>query len=194
LVSLGIITLIATVVLSNQSKYTEGTHLTNQADEIGLQLSQAQIYGISVREFSPGSEEFDVSYGLSFNISSTGSNDAYIYFADRDSDNRYDSGWACPTDSNSECISKMFLTKGNTIAVDGLCYVRTNNREQCNLGRIDISFLRPKTEAIIQVFNVAGNYMDPQPDNIVGAKINLISPNGLPRSIVVYKSGQISVQ
>lgn len=192
-VSLGIMVLVLSIVLANQSTYTATAALNNNADTIYLSMREAQTYGVGVREFSPGSTEFNISYGLAFNISSSGSNNAYIFFADRGALNsRYDSGWACPTGGASECISKTLLTHGTTISQ--ICYIRYNGNTMCNIGGADIVFARPETEARIMVFNQAGNYMDPQPDNLAGVRIDLVSPGGRTRTVSVYKTGQISVQ
>ena len=189
--SLGIITIILTLVLSNQSKYTDGTALTSLADDIGLSLSQAQIYGVSVKEFSPGSNEFNSAYGVEFNLTDSGSNDAYISFADRGSRNfQYDDGWACPIGGSSECLSKTTITRGNMITA--LCSITANNQESCNIGRIDVIFVRPLTNANFTFFNSAGNKFTVP--NARGARIMLESSSGATRSVVVYTTGQISIQ
>ena len=192
LVSLSIMVAIFTIVLSNQSKYTDGTALTGLADEIGLQLTQAQIYGVSVKEFTPGSEEFNAAYGLSFNVSSGGSNSAYVYFADRGTtlNGKYDSGWSCPVDTNSECISKTAITRGNTISA--ICYIHKSGPEQCNLGGVDITFVRPDVAANITYFNQNGTKLNLP--NAIGTRIELSSSSGAKRNIFVYDTGQISVQ
>ena len=191
LVSLGIMVTILTLVLSNQSKYTEGTALTGLADDISLDLLQAQTYGVSVREFAPGTEEFDAAYGVSLNLIPQGGNSTYIYFADRGVKNKiYDSGLTCPIDASSECIKKNTVLRGNVIS--GLCYILKNGQEQCNLGRIDITYLRPDTKANIIFFGQNGSVLNTP--NAIAARINIASPSRATRSIYVYKSGQISVR
>jgi len=191
LVSLGIMVAILTLVLANQSQYTEGTALTGLADDISLDLAQAQTYGVSVREFSPGTEEFDAAYGVSFDLISQGGESAYIYFADRGAKNKiYDGGLSCPTDTNSECIRKNNILRDNTISE--LCYIHKSGPEQCSLGRIDITYLRPDTKAEIVFFNQNGTVLNVP--NAVAARIKVASPSGSIRSIYVYKAGQISVQ
>ena len=191
LVSISIIVTIIAIVLSNQADYTEGTAITSLADDISLTLTQAQIYGVSVREFSPGTSEFDAAYGMSFDITDEGEDDAYIYFADRGVKNGiYDSGWDCLVGGSSECIAKTSILRGNTISE--LCYEQKSGPEQCNLGRVDVTFIRPATEANITFFNLNGTELNLP--NAVAARIKLSSPSGLGRSVFVYKSGQISVQ
>src|SRR3989338_8163987 len=90
LISLGIIGIILTVVVSSQSDYTDTASISNLAEEISLTISEAQAYGIAVRELTPGSEDFSVSYGLSFSLLEENSNSTYVFFADRNSNDIYD--------------------------------------------------------------------------------------------------------
>lgn len=190
IISLTIATVILTVVILNQSTYTDGAALSNLADEISLTISQAQAYGIGVREFSPGTSEFTASYGLTFSLLGSGSNQAYLYFADRNGNSLYDGNWSCVVGGASECLQKVSITRGNYI--ESLCVVRSSGNDMCNLGRVDISFARPKTEAQLLFFNNGGQAFNPS--NSIGTRIILKSPGGANRSIVVYNTGQISVQ
>lgn len=190
IVSIGIISVILTVVVSNQSSYTDGAALINLADNISLTISQAQAYGIGVREFSPGSSEFTASYGLTFSLLAFGSNTAYLYFADRNGDEYYNGGWTCPTGGSSECLEKVDILRGNYI--EDICALRTPGTDLCSLGRVDISFARPNIEATLRFFSNSGQFYNPA--NIEGARIVLRSPGGARRSVIVYNTGQISVE
>ena len=194
LISVGIMSVIFTVIILNQSKYTDGIALTNLADEISSMISQAQVYSTGVKEFSTG--EFNASYGLAFSLLSPGgSNSAYIYFADRDGNNNYNGDWSCPTDTNSECISRVDISRGNVI--DKFCIEKIDS-SQCDTAgngaarRVDITFARPSTEAQITFFNPSGTSFTP--GDVKGVKVVLKSPGGLTRSVTVYTTGQISVQ
>lgn len=191
LVSVAIVTVILTVVISSQSTYTDGAALANLADEIGLTISQAQAYGTGVKEFSPGSGEFSASYGLTFSLLGSGSNAAYLSFADRNANQMYDGTWSCPVGGASECLVKANISRGNYI--ESICVARNTGSDVCNeASRVDISFLRPNTEAQLTFFNTGGSVYSPA--NMKGAKITLRSPRGGTRFITVYLTGQISVQ
>lgn len=191
LVSLGIMIFMLSVVLSNQSKYTGVASLNNTASDIYLSLRQAQAYGVGVREFTPGSVEFNVSYGVSFNTSASGSNDAYIFFADRGALNgEYDSGWDCAVGGSSECLSKTSILQGNV--VQNICYVRDDDSEVCDLGGVDITFSRPDTKANFVFFNSSHNIV--AVSGLKGAKIVLESPSAITRTVIVYTTGQVSIQ
>lgn len=190
-VSIAIMTIITAIILFNQKQYNNDAAIQNLANDISLSLRQAQVYGVSVKEFSPGSNEFTSAYGLSFNLTTSGSNNAFIFFADRGTRNTtYDSTWSCPLGGSSECVDKTTLTSG--LRINALCSVPISGAEDCSPQRLDITFLRPSTYAQI-VFLDSGGFVIPYP-NAQGARIELISPTGTIRSVIVYKTGQISVQ
>jgi len=190
LVVITIVTVILTIVVMNQSTYTDTAALSNLADEIGLTISQAQAYGIGVKEFTPGSGEFTSSFGLTFSLLSSGSNKDYLSFADRNVDQIYSGDWSCPVGGASECLSKANISRGNYI--NSLCIVRTSGADLCDVGRVDMIIVRPNPEARIIFFDTNGQQYSPA--NIKGARIVLKSPRGSTRSVVVYGTGQISVQ
>ena len=190
LISIAIISIILGVVLFNQSTYTERAALSALSDEISLMVSQAQVYSTGVREFSVGSNIFSASYGLTFSLLSSGSPNAYLYFADRNGNEIYDGTWSCQTGGAEECLNRIDIFRGNYI--ESLCVVRTSGADLCNVGRVDISFNRPILEAHFKFFNNGGNEFNPA--NMKGVKIQVKSPNDFTKSITIYSSGQISVQ
>src|SRR3989344_1332262 len=138
LVSLAIATIITTVVVFNQSRYTDGVGVLNAADDTSIRISQAQAYSIGVRQLTPGSSKFDISYGLTFSILASGSNSVYLFFADRNDNKIYDGNWSCPVGGNSECLEEIGVV-GNS-SIDSLCFVRDGLTDVCNnVGRIDLS-------------------------------------------------------
>ncbi len=191
LVSIGIIGLITAVVVFNQKDFSDQVSLSNVANEIDLQIREAQVYGTSVREYS-GS--FSNAYGVSFNIGNNGSsNSSFISFVDNQSVNGfYDSPGSCSPGSTSECLGRINLLRGNTITK--ICADKTGNPPSCspaNIGRVDITFLRPSPEAKIFFFNPGGNPFIPNYDSV---SIELTSPKGKKMNVKVYTSGQIAVQ
>jgi prepilin-type N-terminal cleavage/methylation domain-containing protein len=191
MVTIGIMVAILTVILFNQRSYTEAIALNNLADNISITLSQAQAYGIAVREVTTGSADFNTAYGVAFSADPNFRN-SFIFFADRDGNGAYSSGWDCPIGGNSECLEKVTFSHGNYI--EDVCRVRNNpsNPYQCPMNRVDVSFLRPNAEPRIMVFNPGGNLMDYDPD-FIGVRISLRSVAGFTRSILIYYTGQISV-
>jgi len=190
LVSISIVTVILTFVVMNQSTYNDTNALSNLSYQISSDIAQARAYGIGVKELSPGSSEFTASYGLTFSLLSSGDDKAYLSFADRNDNSIYDGNWSCPTGGSSECLEKTDITRNNYM--DSLCVVRSSGSDICNVGRVDITFVRPSTEAQIEFFNNGGESFNPS--GMIGAKIILNGPDSLTRSVIVYSTGQISVQ
>jgi len=191
LVSLGIVLVLLSLVAFNQQKYTDTSALVSLADEFSLTVTQAQAYGVAVKERAPGSADFSASYGISLSLLGSGSNIAYLFFSDRNVNKYYDGAWDCPVGGTSECLEKANISRGNYI--DSICVVRTNGADQCNtVSRVDISFVRPDTEAQLVFFNNGGQVTVPQ--NMKGVRIVFKSPSNVTRSVVVYQTGQISVQ
>jgi prepilin-type N-terminal cleavage/methylation domain-containing protein len=179
LVSISIMTIIISVVVLNQSNYTEQAGLSNLADDIGLRVSQAQTYGISVKESTPGSADFTQAYGLSFD---TANPTSYISFIDLNKNKAYDSGVTCP--SSSECVEKTIIKRGDTIY---RLYVITTTGED-PATRIDLTFSRPKSEASFYYVLQAGGTVFP-----IGARVVVRSPSGLVRSIIIYTTGHVAI-
>lgn len=183
--------IVLSIVLFNQSKYTEAAALTTLSDEVSLRLSEAQIYGIAVKELSPGSSSFSSGYGIAFSLLGSGSTTAYIIFADLNGNHIYDGTWSCTIGVGSECLERVDITRGNYI--DNFCNLKNNGTNTCvNTKRIDVTFLRPNTAASIIFFNSGGQQYSPA--NLIGAQVIFKSPSGLSRTTSVYLSGQVASQ
>jgi prepilin-type N-terminal cleavage/methylation domain-containing protein len=188
-----IMSVITSIVVSGQAKYSEGTILSNSTSNIALDLRQAQVYGVSVREFQPGTNEFSAGYGLSFSIMNPSEKTAYISFGDRAAGTQkyiYEGDWNCQTGGFSECVEKLNLPSGYTFST--ICEIPQSGTDDCTPGRVDVTFVRPETDAHLVFFNMAGEMMSFA--GLKGARISLVSPGGLAKSITIYSTGQISVQ
>ncbi len=193
LISVSIMGLITGIVVFNQGEFSDNIALSNVVNEMELQIREAQVYGTGVREFSPGTNEFDAAYGVSFNIGSAGaSNSSYISFADRGLQNGYfNTPASCQPGPSSECIRVHNLTRNNIIT--DLCVIQSNNSTVCNptVARVDITFNRPDPVAKIKFFNASGgvtNFV-----NHRGAQIEITSPKNKVMTIQVYTTGQIAI-
>jgi len=207
MVSLSIMVTISTVVAMNQRQFGAGAALKNIVNNLSLSLRQAQVYGISVKEYSTGFQSayttstFNAGYGVHFNINppTTGDNTSYVFFADRvrivgtattSPNGMYGSGISCPAfgtgNPPSECLEKIILSMGHTISA--LCTIR-NGTEDCGNTSLDISFKRPEVEARI-IFN--GDETGSAGLSVACAEVS--SSDGKKNSVVVYTTGQISVR
>lgn len=175
MVSAGILVIISSLVLVQHARFSGNLLISNLAYDIALTLRQAQVYGLSVREFGTGSGEFDVGYGVHFDQSSP---TTYVLFVDRDKDGRY--GGAA---DNVEIFT---LRQGNTI--DGFCATLPSGSEKCanvEFTTLDIVFVRPDPDANIRS-DVVGDLYE-------SARITVKSRQGVTRAIDVVATGQISV-
>ncbi len=196
LVSAFIIALITSVVVFNQGDFNDRIALKSASDDIELQIREAQVYSISVREFSPSGGEFSSSYGIYFNLDgTTGSNNSYLFFADRGvKNNIYDGTVACLTGGSYECLRRFTLTRNNIIS--DVCAILSDSSERCLSGghveRVDVVFSRPNPNAQISFFNLSGSPVSYA--GHLGAKITVRSPKNNTKNIYIYTTGQIAVQ
>jgi prepilin-type N-terminal cleavage/methylation domain-containing protein len=185
-VVMGIGVLIMTTIVGGQSKYTDAVALKGLANDVSLDLRQAQVYGISVKVSPTDNTDFNGIYGLSFNKSYVSD---YIAFKEGSGTSGvYDSN--NHTSCSGECLLINTINRGNKI--NQLCRIPNSGSEDCTLGRADITFVRPSTEARIIYFNSSGGVVSGT--GYKGLRTEFISPGGLKRSVVIYTSGQISVQ
>lgn len=179
-------------VIGGQAKYTDAAALKGLVNEISLDIREAQVYGVSVRDKSSGAQDFTGSYGLSFHVAYPSS---YVKFIDKAAPvGTYDatSYTTCTGFGSIECLNIIPISRGNRL-VNPMCRIAINNTETCDVGRADIVFMRPSTEAKIVYFSNATGAIIPS-TGIKGLKIQFTSPGGKNRYVKVYNSGQISVQ
>lgn len=173
LVSVSIFVIITSVILARHSTFSGTLLVENLAYDIALSIRKAQVFGLSIKESSPG--RFDTGYGVHFNKEN---NKSYIFFKDSNKNKKYD--------GSSEAIEAFTLEKGNIISQ--FCAIFSNGIEKCSssgdIEYIDIMFERPNPDAIIKS-NIPGE--------IASADITVLSPNGTQWSIETITTGQISV-
>lgn len=193
LIVISIIGLITAVVVFNQSDFSDQLALASTADEIELQIREAQVYSIGVRQHADNTD-FSVAYGVSFNLNTGGaSNNSFLYFADLDPKNNvYNTPTQCIADGSTECIGRIPLARGNIIS--NICVIQDSGNEQCmpSVSRLDITFARPNPNARIIFYNGTGGQATFSNSN--GARIEITSPKGQKKNIKVYTSGQIAIE
>ncbi len=86
MISIGIFMLITGILLANFPSFSSKISLENLAYEIALSIREAQIYGLSVKQFGTGG--FDYGYGIHFDNTDYNS---FILFADINANQKYDS-------------------------------------------------------------------------------------------------------
>jgi prepilin-type N-terminal cleavage/methylation domain-containing protein len=203
IVSIAVISAIASVVIFNQSKFNNDIEITNLAYRLGLAIRQAQVYGVSVRELGTGN--FNSSYGVHFYIAGGASdNKSFVFFRDINSNDRYDGVES--TGCDNECIERTVIGRGNYI--ERFCaYTDPNNPTayNCipngqsagpwnnNVVSFDVLFKRPNPDARLYAYKANGDsngLSNPYQQFVACLK----SPQGRMKQITVYLTGQVSVQ
>lgn len=176
-VSTGILIIITTVVLVNHSAFGGNVLLGALAYDVGLSVRQAQVFGLSVREFNVGSGTFDIGYGVHFDVNDSTS---YRIFADIDKSKTFNQG-----DGTEEVF---FIGQGFSIV--RTCVTSPSNVEICsdvgNVSVLDITFIRPDPDAFIRINGDAVTLYQ-------SARMVIQSPRGNEREVTVESTGQISI-
>ncbi len=176
LVVTGIMVMLTSVILVNNSRFGGKILLESLAYEIGLTVRQAQVYGISVRRSGSGS--YGTGYGLHFVLSSP---TTYLLFADAaDGDGLYDTG---------ELVQSTNIERGYRLLA--LCATPSSAIEDCTVTTIDLLFRRPEPDAWISRDGVSCVLMGACMES---ARIRLVSPRGDYASVVIGVNGQVSVE
>jgi prepilin-type N-terminal cleavage/methylation domain-containing protein len=197
-VVISIFALISTVVLFNFSDFSTSLSLQNISQDIALRIAQAQREAVSgkVSTLQGGFGapiDYVPKYGVYFSSVSSASSDfnqpgkEFIYFQDLPGsgyiDGKYDAdqtsgqlATTCSTQS-TECLDRTFITTGDrvtSITVDGAV-----------VPEVTIMFKRPFPDAMIYTSAAGGNSQ---------ADIEITSPKGVTKHVLVNSLGQISVQ
>jgi prepilin-type N-terminal cleavage/methylation domain-containing protein len=177
IVTSSIMLVITSIVLVNHTAFGGNILVGALAYDVGLSVRQAQVFGLSVREFGVGTGAFDVGYGVHFDVNNSSS---YQIFADVDKNKTYDI---------SDGIEEVFSI-GQGFSIARICGTTPASIELCsntdNISTLDITFIRPDPDAFIRIDgNAATEYQS--------ARIVVRSPQGNEREVIVESTGQISI-
>ncbi len=176
LVVISVFSILSLVILANHSRFNSSVLLGSLGYDIALSVREAQVYGVSVRQFGTGPGSFQVGYGIRFAGSS-----AYTLFADRNANKRYDAG-------SDSVVQTYTLRYGH--AVRRFCGITSAGTQQCSdagsgaIDHLDIVFFRPNPDANIS----SGN-----PGFYSSGRVVIASPSGETRTITIASTGQITV-
>ena len=176
IVVVAIFGVITVIVLVGHASFRSSIILGNLAYDVALSVRQAQSFGLGVRGFGTGTEQFNVAYGIHFD---SGSNNSYILFVDQNRNGQYD--------GVSELIQLFTLARGYTIG--NFCGGFSTGGEKCgplNLNFLDIVFDRPEPDALFLSSATTDIYNS--------ARISVHAPQGGERNIIIGVTGQISVK
>lgn len=175
IVTTGILVLVSTLILADYPEFSHALSLKRTSQEIALVIRQAQVYGLGVRKFSTGTGDIYPGYGAHFDVSNP---DSLVLFADVNANNRYDGSSETVELFKIQTNSKIFQLCGD---------IKSAPPGNCSISTMDIIFLRPVPTVI---FTANGGAASVSSD----AEIGVISAKGKVSTIIVYSSGQISIE
>jgi len=173
LVTLAIFVIITTIVLVNFPTLSNKIALENLVTEVALTVRQAQVFGVSSREFGVGSGIFP-GHGVHFD---SAQNTTFFLFADVDDDKLFD--------ESTELLETFSMRRLNFISA--LCGFATPTSPCTPLTKLDITFKRPNPEPILRGTTATV-------DDYSYVAIQVSSPSGNNRRIIVWSNGQIAIQ
>ncbi len=186
IVVVGIFTLISAVILANYPSFSRKISIQNLAHQIAIEVRQAQVFGLSVKETGVGTAVFP-GYGVYF---SAGDNQSFILYNDSNNNKKYDNP-ETNCSLNAECLEKVSIASGDTIR--DICATTSGGVEKCasrrQLEYLNIVFVRPDPDA-----NIIGTWGSD--DTIYQSAAISVEPpkKDFYKTVVVQITGQISVQ
>ena len=196
IVVMSIFSVIASVVLFNFSSFNTNITSQNLAQQIALQIKQAQTESISGTRTMVFDEdeilnpERAPTYGVKFDIDTNDDgteldSKSMVYFADRNGDGEYDhAGSGCDfSQTGTECLAKIQINTGDSIV--GICSDADCDAGSYNDMQATILFRRPFPEARLY----SGSDLTPR--SKIGIKVR--SSKGAERVIMTTILGQVSV-
>jgi type II secretory pathway pseudopilin PulG len=187
---IAIVGILTTMVLGNYNAFGGQIILRTLAYDMALSLREAQTYGVSVRrsEVSAFSSGYGIHYDTTQKNTYTLYTDAYVQSNSVSSVAGPGGGDGLFRDPREEVRVFRFQ---NGYGIKQICVTTTS--ETCypagigaELHTLDILFKRPEPDAQIR--------LDDTPAPIRNARIELVSPRGNTRSVLIEITGQISVQ
>lgn len=184
LITMGVFALISSMVLANYPRFSERLTLEQTAQKIALSFREAKIISLTVKEFEIGTGIFP-GYGVHFDASGSGDDKRYLIFSDLDANKKY---------AESDDGEKDIFEIQSSAFISGACFGEENNESlsQCesyNQTKIlDVVFTRPRPS--IDFYDGDRS----QWRNEQNVSIFIVNPEGDVKTIIIWKTGQITVK
>lgn len=179
IVVIAIFSIMAGIIIFNSQGFNNSIALQNLSQDIALQLKRAQTEG-SGGKANQCSFLQKPAYGIFFNKNKN----QFTYFADLNNNKYYDTTSICVAGSESQEVFS--IGNGNTISK--ICVNQKTGLGNCSttITDLQVTFTRPDLSATI----VSGTYLS----TILDAEIELLSASGQKKQIVIWPTGQISIE
>ncbi|MBI2047819.1 MAG: prepilin-type N-terminal cleavage/methylation domain-containing protein [Parcubacteria group bacterium] len=174
LVTVSMFIIITSVVLVNFPSFSSKISLENLAHEVALAVRQAQVFGVSSREFGVGSGIFP-THGVRFDKNQ---NTTFFLFVDTDDNGVY---------TGAQELSETFTIQRRNY-ISEICGFLTPTSSCTLLDTVDITFTRPNPEpSILGIVDVSQSLYS-------YTTITVTSPSGATQTVAVWSNGQIAIQ
>lgn len=196
IVVVSIFAVVASILFFNFSDFNTTISVRNLSQEIALMVRKAQTYATGVHNLDGVATSSDLfpAYGMSFSARPTGpAYSAYakqfVLFADTAStpgvtNRMYDNGTSCGTPAvGNECVEVFGITTGDKIT--SLC----TDQGCASDTVVNVVFRRPSPDAEICIVSNGACTT-----RLSFLKIVIQSARGVARAVVIWNTGQISVQ
>ncbi len=180
LVTLGIFTMMTSVVLVNYRSFNVNSDFANSVESAYFALREAQVYGVGTRttgviECGTPPSSFNCAYGVRF-VNGSGS---YDFFVDKNENRIFDTGAIA-----EELIQTISLGGGTTVT--SLICIRSSGTGACGASGVNITFKRPSPETFIAEGAFPAN-------SNLGVEVTI--SNGIKAAkVVISGAGQMSIQ
>ncbi len=150
-VALSMVTIIAGISFSGLTSYADYFALRDSIRSLEATARTAQDFAISIQDVN-NSNSFLGKFGIKVDSAIP---TEIIMYGDSQSDqgevgyNIYDGVTECV---DSECIERTILGRG--VHISDICTVGINDVETCGRGRVDVVFIRPRTDAHVYIDSV----------------------------------------
>lgn len=187
LVTVSVFVILSTFVVANFKTVNNSLILRNVANQVATVVRKAQVHGISVKGFGSGPAEVFPSYGVNFNRTA-GNNTFFTLFADRNRNGIFDG--TCPATLLNECVQRYNLPANYTIS--SLRGNQKSGTPGTPINPLNVTFTRPNPDACFKL--VATATPCPTGSLYSDAEVFVRSPNGTIKTIIIWRTGQISVE
>ena len=185
IVVLSIFSVMTSITLFNYGKFQEKVDIKNLSNDIALKIVEAQKSALSgqlpLQSYGPG---WKPSYGVYFDLSSSGGNKSFAFFTDLDQSRDYTDSSFCSSPGGGECLEKINITKENHISDITVFY--QDGTSAPVLANLSLTFTRPDSSVIVSSSGTALF-------NVSYVQITIASPSLITARIKAYSSGRIQI-
>lgn len=177
IITISILTVISAVLLADYPRFSARINLRQSAQDIALTIREAQSSALAVRGFATGGQTVFKAWGVNFNKAA--SDKQLTLFVDANGDLDYDP----PPASPNELVRTIQISGLSRIS--SLCAgLKTATPDICTLNNLDIIYQRPNPDTTLKG------------DGAVYSDLEIIiqGPDGTQSTIVVWSTGQVSIE